>query len=49
MGEPISDAGRAMYTDDFASQTLGIDVVLAESGHAVTTMTVRAETLATRA
>jgi acyl-CoA thioesterase len=31
-----------MYADDLASQTLGIDVTLAEPGHAVTTMTVRA-------
>jgi len=37
----ISDAARSMYVDDLASQGLGIELVRAEPGHAVTTMTVR--------
>ncbi len=41
VGEPISDDARAMYADDLASRTLGIEVVVADPGRAVTTMTVR--------
>lgn len=39
--EQPSDDARAMYADDLASQTLGIVVVHAEPGRAVTEMTVR--------
>lgn len=41
MGDPISAAARAMYAEDLASQTLGIEVTRAEPGHSVATMTVR--------
>ena len=41
MSDEISEAARAVYADDRASQTLGIDLVSAEAGRAVVTMTVR--------
>ncbi len=43
VGDRITDDARAMYADDLASQTLGIEVTHAEPGRAVTTMTVRTD------